>query len=382
MGPLTGVKVVELAALGPAPFAGTLLSDMGAEVVRVERAALVDTVPRPTGFVVDARGRRDVGIDLKHPDGRDCLLRMIERADALIEGYRPGVTERLGIGPDDCLARNPRLVYGRVTGWGQDGPLAHAAGHDINYIALAGSLAHIGRAGEAPVPPLNLVGDYGGGGMFLAFGVVSALLEATRSGLGQVVDAAMVDGTAFLMGHSWGMRELGTFTDARGTNCLDTGAPYYDVYETADGKWVSVGAIEPQFFAELCERIGVDPAPYLPHVDRDKWPAMRARLTEVFKTRTRDDWCDLLEGTDACFAPVLPMSEAMAHPHLAGRRTFVEYDGVDQPAPAPRFSRTPGEIQWSDRMPGADTDAVLRDWGFGADEVAALTEAGAIRQAR
>jgi alpha-methylacyl-CoA racemase len=381
VGPLAGVKVIELAALGPAPFAGTLLSDMGAEVVRVERAELVDRATRPTGFVVDARGRRAVGIDLKHPQGSECLLRLVEGADALLEGFRPGVTERLGVGPDECLARNPRLVYGRMTGWGQDGPLAQAAGHDINYIALAGALAHFGRAGEAPVAPLNLVGDYGGGGMFLAFGVVCALLEARVSGLGQVVDAAMVDGTAFLMGATWGMRSQGTFSEERGVNVLDGGAPFYEVYETADGEWVSVGAIESQFYQQLLERLGLAAADFLPQMDRDMWPRLRARLTEVFKTKTRDEWSAELEGTDVCFAPVLPMREAIAHPHLAGRGTLVEYEGVEQPAPAPRFSRTAPAIQGAARLPGVDTEAVLRDWGFAVDEIAALSAAGAVSQA-
>jgi alpha-methylacyl-CoA racemase len=380
VGPLGGIKVVELAGLGPAPFAGTLLSDMGAEVVRVERAELVDRATRPTGFVVDARGRRTVGIDLKHRGGQECLLRLVERADVLIEGFRPGVTERLGIGPDTCLARNPRLVYGRMTGWGQDGPLAQAAGHDINYIALAGVLAHFGRAGEAPVPPLNLVGDYGGGGMFLAFGVVCALLEARASGHGQVVDAAMVDGAAYLMGALWGMREQGTFTEERGTNVLDTGAPFYDVYATADGEWVSVGPIEPQFYAQLLERVGLALDDF-PQMDRDRWPSLRARLTEIFRTKTRDEWCAVLEGTDVCFAPVLRMSEAIAHPHLVARGTLVDHEGVEQPAPAPRFSRSAPTIQGPARLPGADTDAVLGDWGFAPDEIAALAASGAVRQA-
>ncbi len=380
MGPLHGVKVVELVGIGPGPFAGTLLSDMGAEVVRVERAELVGR-PTPSGFIVDARGRRDVGIDLKHRDGVECVLRLVERADALIEGFRPGVTERLGLGPDVCLARNPRIVYGRMTGWGQEGPLAHAAGHDINYISLAGALAHFGRFGAPPTAPLNMVGDYGGGGMFLAFGVVCGILEARTSGQGQVVDAAMVDGTAFLMGPMWGLRAMGSFTEERGTNLLDSGAPFYDVYETADGGWVSIGSIEPQFYAELLERTGVRHDDLPAQMDRSGWPVLRERLTAVFKTKTRAEWTALLEGTDVCFAPVLPMSEAVAHPHVVSRGIVVEHDGIDQPAPAPRFSRTAPEIQGPAPVPGQDSEAVLADWGFAADEIAALVAAGAVRQA-
>jgi alpha-methylacyl-CoA racemase len=380
VGPLHGVKIIELVGIGPGPFAGTLLSDMGAEVVRVERAELVGR-PTPSGFIVDARGRRDVGIDLKHPDGVECVLRLVERADALIEGFRPGVTERLGLGPDTCLARNPRIVYGRMTGWGQEGPLAHAAGHDINYISLAGALAHFGRLGAPPTAPLNMVGDYGGGGMFLAFGVVCGILEARTSGQGQVVDAAMVDGTAFLMGPMWGLRAMGSFTEERGTNLLDSGAPFYDVYETADGGWVSIGSIEPQFYAELLERTGVRHDDLPAQMDRSGWPVLRERLTAVFRTKTRAEWTALLEGTDVCFAPVLPMSEALAHPHVVARGTVVEHDGIHQPAPAPRFSRTEPEIQGPAPVPGQDSEAVLADWGFAADEIAALVAAGAVRQA-
>ncbi len=379
MGPLHGVKVIELVGIGPGPFAGTLLSDMGAEVVRVERAELVGHAKRPSGFVFDARGRRDIGVDLKHPDGVATVLRLVERADALIEGFRPGVTERLGLGPDACLARNPRLVYGRMTGWGQEGPLAHAAGHDLNYIALAGALAHFGRAGAPPTPPLNMVGDYGGGAMFLAFGVVCGVLEARTSGQGQVVDAAMVDGAAYLMGPMWGMRGMGTFSEERGTNLLDSGSPFYDVYETADGGWVSIGSIEPQFYAQLLERTGVRHDDLPGQMDRSGWPVLRERLTAVFKTKTRAEWTALLEGTDVCFAPVLPMSEAVAHPHLVARGTIVEHDGMDQPAPAPRFSRTRAEIQGKAPLPGQDTEAVLGEWGFAADEIAALVAAGAVR---
>ncbi len=379
VGPLRGVKVIELVGIGPGPFAGTLLSDMGAEVVRVERAELVGRATRPTGFVFDGRGRRDIGIDLKHPEGVEAVLRLVEGADALIEGFRPGVTERLGLGPDACLDRNPRLVYGRMTGWGQDGPLAHAAGHDLNYIALAGVLAHLGRVGAPPTPPLNLIGDYGGGGMFLAFGVVCAVLEARASGQGQVVDAAMVDGAAYLMGPMWGLRGMGMFDETRGMNLLDTGSPFYDAYETADGAWVSIGSIEPQFYAQLLELTGVQHDDLPAQMDRAGWPLLRERLTAVFLTKTRDEWTALMEGTDVCFAPVLPMSEAIDHPHLVARGTLVEHDGMHQPAPAPRFSRTEAEIQGPAAIPGQHSEAVLVDAGFTKEEIAALFASGAVK---
>jgi alpha-methylacyl-CoA racemase len=325
------------------------------------------------------RGRRSVALDLKHADAVELVLRLVESADALTEGFRPGVMERLGLGPDVCLARNPRLVYGRMTGFGQDGPYADMAGHDINYIALAGVLEHIGRRGEAPVPPMNLVGDFGGGGMLLAFGVVCALLEASRSGQGQVVDAAMVDGSAVLMAMMHGLRAMGFWSEERGTNIIDTGAHFYDVYETADGRYVSIGSIEPQFYAELLRLTGLEGEPDLPaQMDRAAWPAMKERLAAIFKAKTRDEWCQLLEGTDVCFAPVLSMSEAPGHPHNQARGTFVEVDGVTQPAPAPRFSRTPPELGNPARSPGADTDAALADWGVSGDEIAKLRSVGAI----
>ena len=328
MGPLHGVRIVEIAGIGPGPFAATLLSDMGADVVRVERVEVVERATRPSGFTFDARGRRAIAVDLKNPDGVETVLRLVEQADALIEGFRPGVTVRLGLGPEECLARNPRLVYGRMTGWGQTGPLAHAAGHDINYISLAGALAHFGRVGAPPTPPLNMMGDYGGGGMFLAFGVVCALLEARGSGQGQVIDAAMVDGATYLMGAMWGMRGMGLFSEERGTNLLDTGSPFYDVYETADGHWVSIGSIEPQFYAQLLELTGVRHDDLPAQMDRAGWPALRERLTEVFARKTRAEWTELLEGTDVCFAPVLPMSEVSSHPHLVARGSIVEHDGM------------------------------------------------------
>jgi alpha-methylacyl-CoA racemase len=380
MGPLQGVTVIELAGIGPGPFAGTLLSDMGADVVRVERADWVDRMQGPYGFWVDGRGRRSVGVDLKHADGVETVLRLVEHADALIEGYRPGVTERLGLGPDACLARNPRLVYGRMTGWGQEGPLAQAAGHDINYISVAGALAHFGRAGQAPTPPLNMVGDYGGGAMFLAFGIVCALFEAKSSGQGQVIDAAMVDGAAYLMGPIWGLRNMGGMSDERGTNLLDTGAPFYDAYETADDKWVSIGSIEPQFYAELLQRLGIDPEGLPGQNDRAGWPAMKERLTAIFLTKTRDEWTALLEGTDVCFGPILTMTEAAEHPHIKERGTVVNFHDILQPAPAPRFSRTEAEIQGPAVAPGHDTEAVLASFGFSADEAAALLASGAVKQ--
>ncbi len=378
MGPLHGVKVIELTGIGPGPFAGTLLSDMGAEVVRVERAELATSANRPSGFIFDGRGRRAITVDLKRPEGVETVLRMVEHADALIEGFRPGVTERLGLGPDECLARNPHLVYGRMTGWGQEGPLAHAAGHDINYIALAGALAHFGRVGQPPTPPINMVGDYGGGGMFLAFGVVCGILEARTSGEGQVVDAAMIDGAAYLMGAIWGLRGMGGFSEERGTNLLDTGSPFYDVYETADGEWVSIGSIEPQFYAQLIELTGIEHDD-LPHqMDRAGWPLLRQRLPAALKAKTRDEWCALMEHTDVCFAPVLTMDEAAAHPHVQARGTIVEEQGLLQPAPSPRFSRTPGAIQRPPAWPGQHTDEVLAEWGFAAGDVESLRSSGAI----
>jgi alpha-methylacyl-CoA racemase len=379
-GPLAGVKIVELVGIGPGPFAAMLLADMGAEVLRVHRVESVDRGYDPGGVPVLDRNRRSVGVDLKHPDGVETVLRLVVAADALLEGFRPGVTDRLGVGPEACLARNPRLVYGRMTGWGQDGPMAHAAGHDINYIALAGALAHFGRAGAKPTPPLNMVGDFGGGGMFLAFGVVCGIVEARTSGQGQVVDAAMVDGSAVLMSMMWGLRQLGAFDEQhRGENVLDTGAPFYDTYECADGAFIAVGSLEPQFYAELLAKTGLGDEELPAQMDRDGWPRLRARFTELFKTKTRAEWCALLEGSDACFAPVLTLSEAAEHPHITARGTIVEYDGVLQPAPAPRFSRTAPELHRPAAKPGEHTDVALRDWGFNDAEVASLRDAGAVR---
>jgi alpha-methylacyl-CoA racemase len=379
-GPLHGIRVLELAGIGPGPFAAMLLADMGADVVRVDRAGAV-TGGDPAAPPADVlnRGRRSVGLDLKNPDGVETLLRMVEAADVLIEGFRPGVCERLGIGPDVCRARNPRLVYGRMTGWGQSGPYSQAAGHDINYIALAGALDSFGRAGERPVPPMNLVGDFGGGGMFLAFGVAAALVERASSGEGQVVDTAMVDGSAVLMTMFHAFRAMGIWNDERGTNMLDTGAHFYDVYETSDGGFVTIGSIEPQFYAELLERLGLtdDPAFARQH-DRSGWPELKERLVELFRTKTRDEWCEVLETTDVCFAPVLSLTEAPHHPHNVERGTFVERDGIVQPAPAPRFDRTPGAIQRPPSHPGQHTDEVLAEWGLPSDEIAKLRDTGAI----
>jgi alpha-methylacyl-CoA racemase len=373
-GPLQGVKVIEMAGIGPGPFTAMMLADMGAEVLRVDRPNA--RVLNPEKDVLN-RGRRSIAVDLKHPDGVQTVLRLVEQADAIIEGFRPGVMERLGLGPDECLARNPKVVYGRMTGWGQDGPLSHAAGHDINYIAIAGVLNNFKRIGERPVPPNNLVGDFGGGGLLLAFGLVCALLEASRSGQGQVVDAAMVDGAAVLSTMIHAFVAMGIWQDNPGHNMLDTGAPFYEVYETADGKYMAIGAIEHQFYAELLDRTGLKDEELPFQMNRDEWPSLKERFAALFNSKTRDEWQSILEGTDACAVPVLSMTEAPTHPHNVARQTFVVRDGVTQPAPAPRFSRTSAEIA---RPPAAPGEA-LADWGFSADEVAKLREAGAISQA-
>ena len=379
MGPLEGVKILEIAGIGPGPFAGMMLSDMGAEVVRIDRADRVrggDPENPPKDIL--ARGRRSVAVDLKNPQGVEVVLAMVEKADVLIEGFRPGVMERLGLGPEICLARNPGIVFGRMTGWGQEGPLAHAAGHDINYIALTGALHAIGRRDQAPVPPLNLVGDFGGGGMLLAYGVVCALLEKARSGQGQVVDAAMVDGASALMGMIYAMKSMGVWRDERGTNMLDTGAHFYDVYETRDAKYVSIGSIEPQFYALLLQQLGLEGEKLPPQMDREQWAALKVRVAEIFKTRTRDEWSAIMEGTDVCYAPVLDLDEAPEHAHLKQRKTFVEAAGVIQPAPAPRFSRTAPELVRPPSFEGQHTDEVLADFGFDAERVAALRDAKAV----
>jgi len=378
-GPLVGVRVVELAGIGPGPYTCMLLADAGADVLRIDR--LAGDAPRPAAgphWDLLNRSRRSVAVNLKDPEGVALVLDLIADADALVEGWRPGVAERLGIGPDQCAARNPRLVYGRMTGWGQDGPLAQSAGHDINYIAVAGVLWSIGRAGERPVPPLNLVGDFGGGGMMLAFGVVAALLEARRSGQGQVVDAAMVDGAASLMTMTFAFRQGGLWSEERGVNMLDTGAPFYEVYETADAKWFAVGAIERQFYAELIRLTGLGDEDLPDQMDRAQWPAMKERFAAVFRTRTRQEWTDIFAGTDGCGAPVLSPWEAHEHPHNRHRGTFVEVDGVVQPGPAPRFSRTPGAVQRPAPVAGQDTDEALKAWGIDDARVASLRQRQAI----
>jgi alpha-methylacyl-CoA racemase len=381
MGPLSGVRVVEIAGIGPGPFAAMMLADMGADVIRVDRAGAVyggDPATPPKDVM--NRGRRSIAVDLKNPEGVETVLKLVENADALIEGFRPGVTERLGIGPDDCLARNPKLVYGRMTGWGQDGPMAQMAGHDMNYIAIAGALGAIGRPDERPQPPLNLVGDFGGGGMLLAFGIACGIIEARMSGNGQVVDAAMVDGTAILTTFMHGFMAMGLWTDERGVNMLDTGAHYYEVYECSDGKFLSVGAIEPQFYAELLEKTGLAGDPdFAKQNDRSMWPVLKERLAAVIIAKTRDEWAEIFEGSDACVAPILSLGEATTNAHMVQRKAFVENAGVVQPAPAPRFSRTSAEIQRPPAHPGQHTDEVLAEWGVAdAAALASLRAVGAI----
>jgi len=382
-GPLKGYRIIEIAGIGPGPFAAMMLADMGAEVIRVDRAQAVRPGAQGPGGDLLQRNRASIALNLKNPDGVATLLDLVDSADALIEGFRPGVMERLGIGPEVCHARNPKLVFGRMTGWGQDGPYAPWAGHDINYISLGGALAHIGRDGDSPVPPLNLVGDFGGGGMFLAYGVVCALLEAQRSGEGQVIDAAMIDGTATLMTMFWSMVAMGVHDPNRpGTNLLDTGAHFYDVYQCADGGHISLGSIEPQFYAELLARLELsDDEQFLRQMDRGEWAAMKQRLRDIFATRTRDEWCAVFEHSDVCFAPVLTMAEAAEHPHNVARAGYVEVAGVRQPAPAPRFSRTVPTIDRPPSQPGADTRDVLLAWGLDAARVDDLCASGAAVQA-
>ena len=381
MGPLTGYRVIEFAGIGPGPMCAMLLSDMGAEVLRIDRTAAAGLgISMRTKFDLLNRGRRSVAFDLKRPEAIEAVMRLIEKADALIEGFRPGVMERLGLSPDQCLARNPRLVFGRMTGWGQVGPLAEAAGHDINYIALTGALHSIGRTGDRPLPPLNLVGDFGGGALYLALGVVAGLLEAQKSGKGQVVDAAMVDGASSLMTAIYGIKAAGMWTNNRGENLLDTGAHFYEVYETSDGKFVSIGSIEAKFYEELLELSGLKGQELPNQMDRTAWPALKQQLTKIFKSKTRDEWCKIMEGSDVCFAPVLSMEEAPKHPHNRHRDTFVEVEGVVQPGPAPRFSRTPGKVQRPPASPGEHTEEALRDWGFSAVDLEKLRAQGAIVQ--
>ena len=379
MGPLQGIKIIEMAGIGPGPFCGMMLSDMGAEILRVDRVTNVrdedpDTPP-PDAL---ARGRSNVAIDLQKPEGVEAVLKLVEQADVIYEGFRPGVMERLGLGPDVVLKRNPSIIYGRMTGWGQEGPMAHAAGHDINYIALAGALEPLGRKGQAPTPPLNLVGDFGGGGMLLAFGIACALVERATSGKGQVIDAAMVDGAAALMAMFSGQVANGQM-GPRGSGVLDTGSHFYDAYETSDGKYVSVGSIEPQFYAELLQLSGLGTQEGLPgQMDQAHWPEMKERIAAIFKSKTRAEWCEIMEGSDVCFAPVLSPTEAQQHPHNVHRNTFVEVGGFKQPAPAPRFDRTSPGTPTPARFAGQDTNAALARWGFAEAEIESLHSSGAV----
>ena len=380
MGALSGFTVVELAGIGPGPMGAMMLADMGADVIRVDRpgaSAMGRLVKREHD--VHGRNRRSIAVNLQQPEGQEVVRRLAAKADGLIDPFRPGVAERLHVGPDDCLALNPRLVYCRMTGWGQDGPLAGAAGHDINYIALTGLLSAIGRKGDKPVPPLNLVGDFGGGGMLLAFGMVCGLLDAQRSGRGQVVDVAMTDGAALLFGAIAGLHGSGYWTDERGGNLLDSGAPFYDVYETSDGQFVSIGSIEPQFYAILLDKLGLAGVELPAQMDRSAWPALKDRVAAIFKTKTREEWCRIMEGTDICFAPVLGIAEAPHHPHSRARQAYVNVDGAWQPAPAPRFARTPASEPEAAPERGSHTDEVLAGVGFGKGEIAALKQSGAVR---
>ena len=376
MGPLTGYRVLELAGIGPGPLAGMILADMGADVIRIERVSR-DTPATKTD--PSFRGKRSLAINLKDADGKEVFLRLVSNADVVMEGFRPGVAENLGIGPEQCMESNRKLVYGRVTGWGQTGPLAGAAGHDINYISLTGALHGIGTAGGPPVPPLNLVGDMGGGGMLLALGIVAALLEAQKSGQGQVVDAAMTDGSALLMWMFHGFVEMGFHNaEHRGVNVLDGGAHFYNCYETSDGKYISIGSIEPQFYKRLIELAKLDESVFGEQMNHSSWPDQKMKLAVVFKSKTRDEWCAILEGTDACFAPVLSLNEAPKHPHNKARDTYTEVDGMVQPAPAPRFDRTPSEVRHGNRPLGSDTDAVLAEAGFSSQEISDLRRQGCL----
>ena len=376
-GPLAGFRILELAGIGPGPFCGMMLADMGADVITIDRPG--GNPSAAGGHDVLFRNRRNIAVDLKHPDGVDTVLSLCEHADAIFEGYRPGVAERLGVGPEACTSRNERLVYGRMTGWGQDGPLAQSAGHDINYISLSGALHAMGRRGESPVPPLNLVGDFGGGGMMLAFAITCALLEAQRSGKGQVIDCSMHEGSAALMAMFYGLRANGLFDDHRGTHMLDSGAHFYDVYETADGKYVSIGSIEPQFYALLREKAGLGDS-FAEQMNPARWPEQKQAIAEIFREKTRDQWCQLLEGTDVCFAPVLGLEEAPLHAHNQARGSFVCVDGVTQHAPAPRFSRSQHDTPRAMRPAGADTEAVLRDAGIDEQRIASLLQSQAVVQ--
>lgn len=382
MGPLAGMRIVEIAGIGPAPMCAMLLADMGADVVRVDRTEPADLGMKrdPKGDLLN-RGRPSVAVDLKTKAGVETVLRLIDQADAVIEGFRPGVMERLGLGPDICHKRNAKLVFARMTGWGQYGPLSHAAGHDINYIAITGSLHAIGPKDGPPAIPLNLVGDFGGGALYLAMGVLAGIIEARTSGKGQVVDCAMTDGSASLMTIFYALSAMGRWKGQRGSNAVDGGAPYYRVYETKDGKYVSVGSIEGKFYAELLQKTGLDKVPGLPgQLEEDKWDEMHQRLNTIFLSKTRDEWCAIMEGSDVCFGPVLNLEESMAHPHNVARNTFVTVDGIPQPAPAPRFDRTKSEIRMPPSVPGENSTAVLKAWGFGDREITDLLGAGVVKQ--
>ena len=375
MGPLKGLKVLEMAGIGPGPFCAMMLADMGAEVIRIDRLSHKGSGHRAN---VLNRGRRSIALDLKNPAAVETVLKLVDRADALVEGFRPGVMERLGLGPDACLERNPKLIFGRMTGWGQSGPLAQAAGHDINYISIAGALGAMGYSDRAPAPPLNLVGDFGGGAMYLLTGILAALFERHNSGQGQVIDAAMTDGTASLLSPFFGLMAMNMWTTDRQANKLDGGAHYYGSYECSDGKYISIGSIEPQFYALLLEKCGIQDEAFLAQQDQEIWPDLREKLAQLFLTKTRSQWCELMEGTDVCFAPVLDLGEAPSHPHNMKRKTYVDFEGVTQPAPAPRFSRTESQIQSSAAMAGEHTEQVLTDWGFTENEIEQLQTAQAI----
>ncbi|HJN95663.1 MAG TPA: CaiB/BaiF CoA-transferase family protein [Gammaproteobacteria bacterium] len=375
MGPLTGIRVIEMAGIGPGPFCAMMLSDMGAEVIRIDRLNQKGSGHRAN---VLNRGRKSVALDLKSPQAVDACLRLIEQADVLVEGFRPGVMERLGLGPEACLQRNPGLVFGRMTGWGQDGPLSQAAGHDINYISVAGALGAMGYADRPPAPPLNLIGDFGGGAMYLLAGVLAALVERVSSAKGQVVDAAMTDGTASLLSPFYGLMSMGMWTTDRYSNRLDGGAYYYGSYECSDDRHISIGSLEPQFYALLLEKCEISDESFKDQLDQNAWPIKREKLEALFKTKTQRQWCDIMEGTDVCFAPVLSLAEAPDHPHNKARGTFVDVEGVTQPAPAPRFSRTQGEIQSTAALTGEHTEEVFKSWGFSDAEIAGLSQSGAI----
>jgi alpha-methylacyl-CoA racemase len=377
MGPLSGVRVIEIASLAPAPFGCMILADLGADVLRVDRAERCGPQAKAPLDPL-SRGRRSIGLNLKDSAAVDLLLRLTGEADVLVEGFRPGVAERLGFGPKVCAERNPRLIFARMTGWGQEGPLALTAGHDIDYIAISGALSMVGRAGQAPVPPVNLLGDFGGGGMLLALGILAALVERASSGLGQVVDAAMVDGSALLTSFVYGLRAAGAWQDARGVNLLDGGAPFYDTYTTADGEYVAVGALEPQFYAALLAGLGLADAGLPGQHDRDGWPELRRRFTATFATRTRAEWEQVFADTDACVSPVLSLAEASEHPHARSREAFVDVNGVRQPAPAPRFGRTAASQPPAAPRPGADTDDVLTGLGLSAAKVSGLRARGVV----